>query len=103
MTRGEVWWARDGDKRRPFLILTRTSAVELVNRLIVVPTTSTVRGIRTEVPLTRRDGMPSRCVLSLDNTRSLRKTQLLEHITTLSADRMDEVCAALRIATGCGA
>jgi mRNA interferase MazF len=68
---------------------------------LVVPATRTVRGIRTEVTLDEADGMPARCVLTFDNLTTVPKTVLSERITRLSLGRLIEVCAALRIATGC--
>lgn len=47
------------------------------------------------------DGMPSACVLSLDNTTLIRKAFCTRRITRLSAIKMREVCAALDLATGC--
>ena len=102
MTRGEVWWVEDPEAgRRPFLVLTREEALPVLRSLIGVPATRTVRGIPTEVPLGREDGMPSDCVLLLDNTTLLPKAFFVERICRLGLDRMREVCAALGIATGC--
>jgi mRNA interferase MazF len=100
--RGDICWAETpGGGRRPYLVLTREPAVPVLNRLIAVPATRTVRGILTEVVLDKADGMPGECALSLDNVRTLPKEFLRERITTLSAERMSEVCRALAIATGC--
>jgi mRNA-degrading endonuclease toxin of MazEF toxin-antitoxin module len=41
------------------------------------------------------------CVLSLDNTRALPKAYFRERICTLGPDKMESVCCALTIATGC--
>jgi len=46
---------------RPWLILTRDEAIEVLDKLLAVPATTTIRGIPTEVPLGREDGMPSEC------------------------------------------
>jgi mRNA interferase MazF len=66
-----------------------------------VPTTTTVRGIPTEVEVGPGDGMPRACVLSLDNTRVLPKAFFVERICQLGPEPMDRVCRALAIATGC--
>src|SRR5205814_3908047 len=61
VTRGEVWWGEDPDAgRRPLLILTRASAVPVLQSLVVVPATRTIRGIPTEVVVDEDDGMPAR-------------------------------------------
>lgn len=102
VARGEVWWYEHPERgRRPYLILTRSEVASIMTRVLAVPTTRTVRGIPTEVPLGRDDGMPVSCVLSLDNVRTIRRALCTEKITTLSPMKLQEVCAALRLATSC--
>lgn len=102
MKRGEVWWADEPEiGRRPVLILTREGAVPALRRLIVVPATRTIRGLRTEVLLTEDDDMPIECVLTLDNITTIPKALLTSRICRLRGDRMVEVCRALAIATNC--
>jgi mRNA interferase MazF len=102
VTRGEVWWGEDPDSgRRPFLILTRETAIPALRKLVVVPATRTVRGIPTEVLVDESDGMPVRSALSADNVTTLPRAFLVERICRLEVDRMHQVCAALAIATGC--
>jgi len=67
----------------------------------VATATRTIRSIPTEVELGSADGMPERCVVSLDNLQSVPKALLTERITGLSGARMREVCLALARATGC--
>ena len=100
--RGEVCWVEDPNHvRRPHLVLSREAAVPILHRLIAVPATRSIRGIATEVTLDERDGMPTECVLSLDNLRTIPKEYFRERITRLSSERMREVCRALALATGC--
>lgn len=102
VTRGEVWWYEHPEAgRRPYLVLTRTPAIAVLNQIIGVPATRTRRGIPTEVPLETSDGMPAPCVLTLDNVGPIRKALLTERITRLGSERMDAVCRALAIATAC--
>ena len=101
MRRGEVWWAEGTPDWRPVLILTRESVIPLVNKVVVVPATTSARGIPSEVTLDRRDGMPRPCVLSFDNVRLLSKSLFRSRITTLSESRLDEVCESLRYSLGC--
>lgn len=102
MNRGDVWWVDDPDAgSRPHLILTRATAIPVLNFLICVPATRTERGIAAEVHLTTGDGMPTDCVVSLDNTTLVPKAFLRERICTLGGRRLHEVCRALAIATGC--
>lgn len=100
--RGEVWWYQDPRVgRRPFLILTRDEAIPVLNQVLAVPATRTVRGIPTEVPLGESDGMPAECALTLDNVSLIRVALCTDRITRLSPDRMQDVCEALRLAAAC--
>lgn len=101
MIRGEVWWVDAPGGRRPYLILTRTSAIPRLDRVVTVPATTTIRGIMTEVTLDRSDGMPTECVLTLDNVGTSRKSHFVERICQLSAVKLREVCAALNQAVDC--
>ena len=102
VARGEIWWYEHPDAgRRPFLVLTRSAAIPVLNQVLAVPATRVVRGIPTEVALDESDGMPASCVLSLDNISLVRPALCTERITTLSAARLQQVCESLRIATGC--
>jgi mRNA interferase MazF len=101
--RGEVWWTDVPDAgRRPALVLTRGAVIPHLTSVLIAPATRRVRGIPTEVPLDGDDGMPSSCVLSLDNVTVVAKAAFTERMTRLSGERMDQVCAALRIAVACG-
>lgn len=102
LSRGEVWWyERPDHEARPYLILTRDQAIPVLNRILAVPATTAIRGIPTEVPLDRSDGMPEACCLTLDNVAGIRPSLCTERITRLSPAKMREVCRALTRATGC--
>ena len=102
VNRGEVWWGEHPEAgRRPYLILTRQSAIPVLRRVVAVPATRNVRGIPTEVLLTEEDGMPETCVLTFDNIATLPKALLTERICRLRGERLVEACRALRLATSC--
>ena len=102
MTRGEVWWVEDpAAGRRPHLVITRDAAIPVLSNVLAVPATTSIRGIPTEIQLSREDGMPRDCVLSFDNLTSLPKEYFIEPICTLGPERMASVCKALDHATGC--
>ena len=102
MNRGEVWWVEHPEAgRRPACVLTRQAAIPVLNSVLVAPATRTIRGIPTEITLTREDGMPDDCALSLDNLTSVPKALLTTRITTIPDNRLPELCDALRAATGC--
>jgi len=102
VSRGEMWWVEDPNAgRRPHLVLTRDAAIPVLNAILAVPATTSIRGIPTEVGLGRDDGMPRECVLSVDNTTALPKSYFVERICELGPERMASVCRALDHATGC--
>jgi mRNA interferase MazF len=102
VNRGEVWWVEDPTTgRRPGVVLTRQEAVPVLRRVLVAPLTTTRRGIPTEVDLDLDDGVPTPCVVSLDNLRVVPKAMCTERLTTLSAQRMQQICTALAHATAC--
>lgn len=87
--------------RRPYLVLTRTEAIGVLNQVLAVPATRSVRGIPTEVPLDEDDGMPHPCALSLDNLALIRPALCVERIAQVSPAVMAEVCSALAMAVAC--
>jgi len=102
VNRGEVWWVEHPDAgRRPACVLTRQAAIPVLGSVLVAPATRTVRGIPSEVVLSREDGMPADCALSLDNLTTIPKALLTERILRLPDARLGELCGALRAATGC--
>ncbi len=102
MNRGEVWWLEHPDTgRRPACILTRQAAIPVLNAVLVVPATRTVRGIPTEVALGREHGMPDDCALAFDSLGVVPKVHLTERITRLGPAKLAEACAALDVAAGC--
>jgi mRNA interferase MazF len=103
MRRGEVRWYTFGvpDKRRPVLILTRTSALRFLSGITVAPITSTIRTIPSEVLLTPQDdGVLNLCAVNLDNVQTVQKAQLGTLLTTISGLRMREIEQALCFALG---
>jgi mRNA interferase MazF len=100
--RGEIRWYTFAapDKRRPVLLLTRTTVIDTLNEIIVVPATRTVRGIRTEILLSKADGMPETCALNFDHVALAQRTRIGALITELAPSRWPEVEAAMLVACG---
>jgi mRNA interferase MazF len=102
VTRGDVWWLELPEEgRRPVCVLTRDAALPVLRSVLVAMVTRTVRGIPTEVRLGPEDGMPTDCAVSLDNLRTVPRTLLTTRVTALTGVRMNDVCRALAVATGC--
>lgn len=84
------------------LILTRGSALPYLSRVTVVPISSTIRGVPSEVALGVEDGMRQPCAANLHNVMTVNQQTLGRRLTELTPGRMREVCAALAFALGCG-
>lgn len=97
-----MWWAElPGAGARPALVLTRERAIPILQRVLVVPATRTVRDIPTEVRLTVDDGMPEDCALSFDNVSTIPKSALRARICVLGPERMADVWRAWRDVADC--
>jgi mRNA interferase MazF len=100
--RGEVWWGEiEGLGRRPFLVMTRSAAIPVLNSVLAAPMTRTIRNIPTEVSLGPDDGMPAECAATFDNLRVVPKASLVDRICVLGPARLEAACAALRTAVDC--
>jgi mRNA interferase MazF len=102
MNRGDVCWYtfKGPDKKRPVLILTRESAISVLNSVTIAPITSKIRSIPTELLLTQQDGVPHICAANFDNLQTVPKSNIGNRITRLTSRRMKEVAAAVSFALG---
>jgi mRNA interferase MazF len=102
MERGEVRWYTfaQPDKRLPVLILTRSSAVRYLNVVTVVPITTTIRGVPSEVRFSTADGLITDCAANFYNIQTIPKADLGAYITTIPPRRMAEVDKAIMFALG---
>jgi mRNA interferase MazF len=100
--RGEVWWAEiENVGRRPFLVMTRSAAIPVLNSVLAAPVTRTIRNIPTELLLGPDDGMPTECAASFDNLRVVPKSYLVDRLCALEPTRLIEACRAIRAAVDC--
>lgn len=100
--RGDIWWVESPSRaRRPFLIMTRSAAIPVLNSVLAAPLTRTIRNLPTELPLSRADGVPQESVASFDNMTVIAKSHLVERIAKLEPVRISEACRALQAAVGC--
>jgi len=100
MQRGEIWWARLPEPigKRPVVLLSRDEAYSVRNAITVAEITSTIRNIPVEVSLGPEDDLPKKCVINLDTIITIRKELLVERITILEPDKIDEVNKAIKFA-----
>lgn len=98
MRRGDVWWATLTEPwgRRPVLLVARDEAYSILTWVMVAPLTTTLRAIPTAVLLDpATDGVPQRCVVSLDTIRAIRTDWLYSLIVPLRSATMGAVDRAI--------
>jgi mRNA interferase MazF len=88
-------------KRRPVVVLTRSSAIAYLSTVTIAPITSAIRGVPSEVSLNEEDGMKGPCAVNLHNAVTVSQDRLGARVGHLSNLRMNEVCSALRFSLGC--
>ena len=99
---GQVWWADlSGEKIRPVVVLTRRRVAGRLQRVVVAPVTSTVRGIPSEVPIGRAEGVQAGSVANLDNLQLVEVDTLLRRMGTVSINRWPEFCSAVAFTMSC--
>ena len=103
LRRGEIWLYQfaSPDKRRPVVILSRTRALPLLRTAVVAQITSTIRGIPSEVVVGPNEGLKTPSAINLDHVQTVNQRGLHQYVGTLSEDKMQQVCQALAVATGC--
>ncbi len=97
---GEIWWAESEDKRRPYLIVTRSEAIPVLTKVVAAPVSRTVRGIPTEIALGPSEGLHVECAASFDNLEPILRSALTERAGTLGP-RRPEICGTLRALADC--
>lgn len=80
-------------------VVTRDAAIDVLLSVTCAPITRTIRGIRSEVRVGRRQGLPATSVISCDNLITIRKARLDEEpVGHLGRDKRVELDRALRFA-----
>lgn len=100
MKRGEVRWYKFShpDKKRPVVVLSRTSIIAYFGEVTVAPITSTIRDIPSEVCLGAQEGMPTDCAINCDHIQTVSKGKLGALITTLDKKIMSQLRQAIHFA-----
>jgi len=86
------------DKTRPVVILTRELARAGMNKVTVIPITSTIKGLSSEVLLGKRNGLDHECVAAIDNTTTIPTALLGRTIGYLTAQQEKELAKAMVLA-----
>ena len=86
VARGELWWGETPDEKgRPFLVVSRNAANEVMDRVLVAPVTRRIRGIPSELPIGPDDGLPVESVAAFDNLRPFPKSMLVRRVGALNS------------------
>ena len=100
---GEVWWCEMAEiGRHPVVVLSCEAVISRHGCALVVPCTTTIRGLVSEVGLEPgEDPVPRRCVVNMDSVESVSVAVLVERLGRLADTRMRQVCGALAVAVDC--
>lgn len=102
MTRGELWLAEVGRKRRPVLVVTRTEVLDVRALVTVAEVTTSVRGIAAEVDFDHVEvGLDRPSVINCDGLHTVAQPSLTTRIGAVSDSVMSRVCSAISYALGC--
>jgi mRNA interferase MazF len=102
VARGEVWWGETPDHTgRPFLVVSRDAANQVMARVLVAPVTTRVRGVPSELLLGSDEGLPLTSAASFDNLRPFPKAMLVRRLGALGPGRRHELCAVAAATLDC--
>jgi mRNA interferase MazF len=86
------------DKVRPVLVMTREAARPAMSKVTVIPITSTVRGLHSEVTVGPQNGLNRPSVVSCDNILTIVKADLGRQIGFLMAHQEAALTRAIHLA-----
>lgn len=102
LTRGEIWFAEVGRKRRPVVVLTRSEVIDVRDLVTVVEITTSARGLAAEVALDQDGtGLDRSSSINCDGLHTVARSSLTAFAGAVSDDTMGKVCAAVSYAIGC--
>ena len=102
MTRGEIWFAEVGRKRRPVLVLTRPEVIDVRALVTVAEITTSSRSIAAEVEFDHEEaGLDRPSVINCDGLHTITKASLTTYAGSVDEATMERVCSAVGYALGC--
>jgi mRNA interferase MazF len=102
MTRGEIWFAEVGRKRRPVLVLTRPEVIDVRALVTVAEVTTSIRTIASEVEFDYLEaGLDRQSVINCDGLHTVTKASLTTYAGSVSEETMGRVCTAVGYALAC--
>lgn len=88
-----IWLARL-DKTRPVLLLTREEVRAVRQLVTIAPIISTLRGLRSEVLVGRRNGLDHDSAVNLDSVTTVPRDVLIRPIGALLLDQEHDLTRA---------
>ena len=86
------------DKTRPVVVLTRESARAAMTKVTVAPITSTMKGLSSEVPVGRANGLDHDSAIALDNVVTIPSQLLGRTIGFLTEAQEAQLARAIVLA-----
>lgn len=102
VARGEIWWGESPDEKgRPFLVVSRDAANQVMRRVLVAPVTSRIREVPSEVAVGPDEGLPQASVAAFDNLQPFPKAMLVRRLGSLAPARQHAICIAAAATLDC--
>jgi mRNA-degrading endonuclease toxin of MazEF toxin-antitoxin module len=102
VTRGEIWFAEVGHKRRPVLVLTRAEVIDVRALVTVAEVTTSIRHIAAEVEFDHEAaGLRQPSVINCDGLHTVSRASLTVYAGSVGEATMERVCSAVSYAIGC--
>ena len=100
MKRGDVWQADLGARagKRPVVILTRSAAIQHLNKLTIAEIPSHCKGYPTEVDIDQKANLPMSSYVELDNIQTLPKSRFEKCLGTLDDATMKTISEKIVLA-----
>ena len=102
VTRGDVWLAQVGRKKRPVLVLTRPEVLDVRELVTVAEITTSIRGLGAEVRLDHGEvGLDQPSAVNCDGLHTVPQASLTTYVGGVGDEAMSDVCSAVAFALGC--
>lgn len=89
------------EKKRPVLVITRNEAIAVLNNVVVVPITTTIRNIPTCISVGPSEGLSRESSATFDNLAVVPKSILTHRLGTLGNGGRQLLCDALKALADC--